>query len=208
MKISTKIWWMLSPLQPTLVLAHGAGAGHTHPWMRQVAAHFEAQGFRVVTFDFPYMAEGRKLPDKAPLLEAAFIRAWEQAAVGATGPMFAAGKSMGGRIASMIVAKNGFTPAPAGLVFFGYPLHPPGAPAKRRDGHLPAITVPMLFVHGERDPFGTPEEMTALTDRLPTTTLHLVEKGDHSLVAKRGTPVAPEVLDVAVTWMRGQAHPN
>ncbi len=199
---------MFSPVQPTLVLAHGAGAGHTHPWMRHVSAHFEAQGFRVVTFDFPYRAAGRKLPDKAPILEAAFIRAWEQAARGATGPMFAAGKSMGGRIASMVAAKNGFTPAPAGLVFFGYPLHPPGAPTKRRDGHLPEITVPMLFVHGERDPFGSPDEMTTLTDGLPTATLHLIAKGDHSLVVKRGALVATEVLELAVTWMRGRIEPE
>jgi predicted alpha/beta-hydrolase family hydrolase len=75
----------------TLVLAHGAGAGQHHPWMRHVAAGFEARGMRVVTFDFPYMAEGRKMPDKAPVLEAAFIKAWEDAARTATGPMFAAG---------------------------------------------------------------------------------------------------------------------
>jgi len=197
---------MSTSVQPTLVLAHGAGAGQSHPWMRHVSAHFEDQGFRVVTFDFPYMTEGRKLPDKAPTLEAAFLRAWEQAARDARGPMFAAGKSMGGRIASMVAAKGGFSPAPAGLVFLGYPLHPPGAPEKRRDGHLPDITVPMLFVHGERDPFGTPEEMTMLADRLPNATLHLVEKGDHSLAARRGTPVAPDVLDVAVRWMRGQGQ--
>jgi pimeloyl-ACP methyl ester carboxylesterase len=64
----------------------------------------------------------------------------------------------------------------------------------------------MLFLHGERDPFGTPEEMTSLAGRLPNATLHLVGKGDHSLVARRGTPVAPDVLDVAVTWMRGRAE--
>jgi predicted alpha/beta-hydrolase family hydrolase len=197
---------MIPPPQPTLVLAHGAGAGQSHPWMRHVTTHFEAQGFRVVTFNFPYMAEGRKLPDKAPVLEAAFVRAWEAAARDARGPIFAAGKSMGGRMASMVAARAGFSPAPTGLVFFGYPLHPPGAPEKRRDGHLPDITVPMLFVHGERDPFGTPEEMTTLADRLPTATLHLVAKGDHSLVARRGTPVSPDVLDVAVTWMSGRAQ--
>ena len=82
----------------TLVLAHGAGAGQAHPWMRHVAAGVEARGLRVVTFDFPYIAEGRKLPDKAPVLEAAFIKVWEDAARTATGPMFAAGKSLGGRI--------------------------------------------------------------------------------------------------------------
>ena len=191
---------MSSTARPTLVLAHGAGAGQSHPWMRHVSAHFEAQGFRVVTFDFPYMAAGRKLPDKAPVLEAAFIQAWEQAAQEATSPMFAGGKSMGGRIASMVAAKGGFSPAPAGLVFFGYPLHPPGAPEKRRDGHLPDIHVPMLFVHGTRDPFGSPDEMTTLVGGLPTATLHVVDRGDHSLVTRRSQPVTGDVLDHVTQW--------
>lgn len=184
----------------TLVLAHGAGAGQHHPWMRHVAAGFEARGIRVVTFDFPYMAEGRKLPDKTPVLEAAFINAWEGAARTADGPMFAAGKSMGGRIASMVAARQGFAPASAGLIFFGYPLHPPGKPDQRRDRHLPDITVPMLFMHGTRDPFGTPDEMTALVAGLPGATLHLVDKGDHSLITKRGQPLADDLLDRVQAW--------
>ncbi len=187
---------------PTIVLAHGAGAGQGHPWMRNVAAEFEARGFRVVTFDFPYMAQGKKLPDKAPVLEAEFVRVWEEAARDASGPMFAAGKSMGGRMASMVAARRGFDPAPAGLVFFGYPLHPPGKPEQRRDKHLPDITVPMLFVHGTRDPFGTPEEMTGLVEGLPGARLHLVDKGDHSLIAKRGQPVSGDLIDRVVNWTR------
>ena len=155
----------------------------------------------VVTFDFPYMAEGRKLPDKAPVLEARFVEVWEAAARTATGPLVAAGKSMGGRIASMVAARHAFVPAPAGLVYFGYPLHPPGKPAQRRDAHLPAITAPMLFVHGTKDPFGTPEEMGTLTAALPTATLRLVERGDHSLIQKRGTPVADDVIESVVHWI-------
>lgn len=189
----------------TIVLAHGAGAGQAHPWMRHVAAGFEARGIRVVTFDFPYMAEGRKVPDKAPVLEAAFIKVWEEAARTASGPMFAAGKSMGGRMASMVAARQAFSPVPAGLIFFGYPLHPPGKPEQRRDKHLPDITVPMLFMHGTKDPFGTPEEMTALVAGLPTATLHLVDKGDHSLIAKRGQPISGDLIDGVVGWM-GQTN--
>lgn len=185
---------------PTLVLAHGAGAGQAHPWMRHVAEGLEARGIRVVTFDFPYMADGRKLPDKAPVLEAAFINVWEDAARTADGPMLAAGKSMGGRIASMVAARQGFAPAPAGLVFFGYPLHPPGKPDQRRDKHLPEITVPMLFMHGTRDPFGTPDEMTGLVAGLPGATLHLVDKGDHSLITRRGQPVTDDLLDRVQAW--------
>lgn len=185
---------------PTLVLAHGAGAGQAHPWMRHMAAGLEARGIRVVTFDFPYMADGRKLPDKAPVLEAAFIKVWEDAARSADGPVFAAGKSMGGRIASMVAARQGFAPAPAGLIFFGYPLHPPGKPDQRRDTHLPEISVPVLFMHGTRDPFGTPDEMTGLVAGLPLATLHLVDKGDHSLITRRGQPPADDLLDRVRAW--------
>ena len=189
---------------PTCVLAHGAGAGQSSTWMRHAAEAFSARGIQVVTFDFPYMAEGRKLPDKAPVLEQAFIDVWTKAAASATGPMFAAGKSMGGRMASMVAARQAFTPAPAGLVFFGYPLHPPAKPTQRRDAHLPAITVPMLFVHGTKDPFGTPEEMTALSAGLPLSTLALVEGGDHSLVTKRNRPVEDRWFDLVATWMVNQ----
>lgn len=194
---------MFRPRVPTIVLAHGAGTGQAHPWMRHMAAGLEGRGCRVVTFDFPYMAEGRRMPDKAPVLEAAFIKAWEQAAREAPGPMIAAGKSMGGRMASMVAARGGFAPIPAGLLFFGYPLHPPGKPTQRRDAHLPAITVPMLFLHGTKDPFGTPDEMVALTETLTGARLHLVEKGDHSLITRRGTPLAVDLLDGVHLWLSG-----
>ena len=99
-----------------------------------------------------------------------------------------------------------FEPPPAGLLFFGYPLHPPGKPDQRRDKHLPAIAVPMLFIHGTRDPFGSPEEMRALVDELPTARLHLVEEGDHSLVTpKRQDPTGARLehaLDVAAEFIR------
>jgi predicted alpha/beta-hydrolase family hydrolase len=187
---------------PVLVLAHGAGAGAAHPWMRHVAAELETRGVRVVTFDFPYMAEGRKMPDRGPVLEAAFAAEWAKVAATTTGPMYAGGKSMGGRIASQVAAAGGFTPVPAGLVFFGYPLHPPGNPEQRRDRHLPQITIPMLFLHGTRDPFGSKEEMRELIDELPTSTLNLVEGGDHSLVTGRAKPVSAAVLDTVRAWMK------
>jgi predicted alpha/beta-hydrolase family hydrolase len=150
------------------------------------------------------MAEGRKLPDKAPVLEAAFEKAWLDVSAAAPGPMFAAGKSMGGRMASMVASRQAFTPAPAGLIFVGYPLHPPNKPDKRRDAHLAAIVTPMLFVHGTRDPFGTPDEMKALVDALPTATLNLVDRGDHSLIARRGQPLSDQVLDQVVAWINAQ----
>jgi predicted alpha/beta-hydrolase family hydrolase len=169
----------------TLVIAHGAGAGQDHPWMRRVVTAFGTHGIHVVTFNFPYMDAGRKAPDRAPVLEAHYAKVWRETAVHIKGPMIAGGKSMGGRIASQVAAAGGFDPAPGGLIFFGYPLHPPNQPGKRRAAHLPKISVPMLFLHGTRDPFGTPDEMRALVDTLPRATLHLIEGGDHSLVVKR-----------------------
>jgi predicted alpha/beta-hydrolase family hydrolase len=190
----------------TLVLGHGAGAGRNHAWMRRVAAGLGRRGVAVVTFDFPYMAAGRKVPDAPAVLEQAFREIWERTCRGAGGPCFAGGKSMGGRIASQVAASGGFTPAPAGLVCFGYPLHPPGKPAQRRDAHLPRIHVPMLFLHGTRDPFGAPDEMRALVATLPGAMLELVEGGDHSLARSKSQDPKGESLDQAMDfaarWMK------
>ena len=194
---------------PVLVLAHGAGAGHDHPWMKRVAQGLADRGVRVVTFNFPYREEGRKVPDRGPVLEDAFARTWRDVAAGSIGRMFAGGKSMGGRIASQVAARRGFDPAPAGLVFFGYPLHPPGLPAVRRDKHLHDITAPMLFLHGTRDPFGSAEEMTALVESLPAARLEIIDGGDHSLVApKRADPEGMSIeraVDVAAKFVLSRA---
>lgn len=192
---------------PLLVLGHGAGAGHTHPWMIRVADGLAGRGVRVVTFDFPYIAAGRRVPDRGPDLERAFASEWQSAR--APGAMFAGGKSMGGRISSQCASRGGFDPAPAGLVFFGYPLHPPGKPAQRRDAHLPAIAAPMLFLHGTRDPFGSPDEMRDLVAGLPSATLEIIDGGDHSLLAPRQKPAASasldRAMDLAAAWIHRQS---
>jgi predicted alpha/beta-hydrolase family hydrolase len=189
---------------PTIVLAHGAGAGKDHPWMRQVSHALTAAGIRVVTFNFPYIDAKRSAPDRPAVLEARFVDVWKEAAADARGPMFAGGKSMGGRIASQVASRGGFDPPAAGLVFFGYPLHPPGKPDQRRDAHLPSVAVPMLFLHGTCDPFGSPEEMQALTSSLGgRARLQIVDGGDHSLVApKRTDPQSLQnAIAVAVEWI-------
>jgi hypothetical protein len=182
--------------------------------MRGTADRLASRGISVATFDFPYKAAGRKLPDRGPVLEQAFLDAWEELWTALPGSsvtaprVLAGGKSMGGRIASQVAPR--LTPGPAGLVFFGYPLHPPGRPADRRDRHLPLVGRPMLFLHGARDPFGSPEEMQALADRLPGTTLALVDGGNHSLLAGRAhtTAAAPDdVVARAADWMRGLTPP-
>lgn len=188
----------------TIALAHGAGAAMDSPFMQAFAAGLAARGLRCVRFEFPYMAtrrvDGKKRPpDRAPVL----IDTWRAVIAHLNhGSLVIGGKSMGGRIASQVAARGGFAPVPAGLVFFGYPLHPPGKPDMRRDRHLPDITVPMLFIHGTKDPFGTREEMRELIDELPTSTLTLVDGGDHSLVTGRGKPVSGDLLDGVRRWMR------
>jgi len=190
-----------NPDAPLLVLGHGAGAGHEHPWMVRVAGGLASRGVQVLTFNFPYKDAGKSVPDPPSVLEAAFAGVWKGARA-----RFAGGKSMGGRISSQAAARDLLEPAPAGLVFFGYPLHPPGKPAQRRDKHLPSVGAPMLFLHGSRDQFGSPEEMTQLVAGLgPTATLELIEGGDHSLVRpKTQDPkgaALEHAMDVAAKWM-------
>ena len=177
-----------------LILAHGAGAGQKSAFMVAAARALAARGIVTATFDFPYMAEGRKVPDKGPVLEDAWREAIAQASARPefTGlPLFIGGKSMGGRIASQAAAER---PLPiTGLIFLGYPLHPPGKPTQRRDAHLPNIQVPMLFVQGSRDAFGAADEIRALLPRLaPSTELYELEGGDHSfkVPARFGKPTA------------------
>lgn len=165
-----------------LVLAHGAGGGQRSSFMVRAAHALAARGITVATFDFPYIAEGRSVPDKAPVLEAAWRAAVEEAhrrKALATLPLFLGGKSMGGRIASQVAAAG--VEGIAGLVFFGYPLHPPGRPQQRRDAHLPSIREPMIFIQGTRDQFGTSAEIRELLPRLNAAAeLFEVADGDHS----------------------------
>jgi len=189
-----------------LVLAHGAGTGQMSQFMVQAARGFAARGVTTATFDFPYITAGRKVPDRAPVLE----RAWRDAIDAARAeirdlPVFLGGKSMGGRIASHVASQGGAGRL-AGLVFLGYPLHPPGKHEQRRDAHLPAIQEPMLFVQGSNDPFGTAAEIRALLPMLPHPTLHEIAGGDHSFKVHGGKakqePVFTNILDTVVEWMR------
>jgi predicted alpha/beta-hydrolase family hydrolase len=173
--------------------------------MVQAAEGLAARGVMTITFDFPYITEQRNAPDKAPVLEAcwraAIVAAYEQ--TGAL-PLVIGGKSMGGRIASHVASQG--VDGVRGLVFYGFPLHPPGKPDVRRDAHLPAIGEPMLFVQGSRDSFGTSAEIRALIPRLQSATLHEITDGDHSFKvrgAKKGESVLPGILNKTVEWLHG-----
>jgi predicted alpha/beta-hydrolase family hydrolase len=195
----------------TLILAHGAGANQSSDFMVRMARAMAARGITAVTFNFPYTEAGRRIPDPAARLEASYNAIVSAARGGllTDGPaktLVIGGKSMGGRIATQIAA------APRkdvdGIVALGYPLHPPGRPDKLRTAHLPRITAPMLIVQGERDTFGTPEELRPILETLKSPVeLYVVTSGNHSLtVPKRGAPPQAEVdravADKIEQWLR------
>ncbi len=194
----------------TLILAHGAGAGQRSTFMVDFADALSDLGLDVVTFNFPYIEQRRKIPDRAPVLEACYrrvIAAAVREVESARRLLCIGGKSMGGRIASQVASADASLPI-AGLVLLGYPLHPPGRPLERRDKHLPAIARPMLFVQGARDAFGTPGELTPIVQMLqPLPTLHVVPQGDHSFKLSRKDPAAQAAVysgiqRAIVAWIR------
>lgn len=163
----------------TVVVAHGAGADMDHPFLQGFSRALGGEGVATFRFNFPYMEAGRKFPDRPPVAVEAWRSAMRFATAQAAGwPVWAAGKSFGGRMASMAAAEG--MPA-AGLVYLGYPLHPPGKPEKVRDDHLYGMTLPMLFLQGTRDPFATPGLLENVVARIGTTaTLQWIEGGNHS----------------------------
>jgi predicted alpha/beta-hydrolase family hydrolase len=192
-----------------LILAHGAGAGQRSRFMVEAARAMAARGVTTATFDFPYIAEGRRMPDKGPVLEDAWRAAIASARLypALSGlPLVIGGKSMGGRIASQVAAHD--SAHVTGVIYFGYPLHPPGKPEQRRDRHLPAISVPMLFVQGTRDTFGTAAEIHELLPQLNArTTLVEVGGGDHSFKVPARSGRTPEavldsIFDAAAAFIR------
>jgi uncharacterized protein len=197
----------------SLVLAHGAGAGQRSTFMVDFAAALSDMGVDVVTFNFLYTEQRRKIPDRAPVLEACYravIAAVRDRLESARQALFVGGKSMGGRIATQVAAADASLPI-AGLVLLGYPLHPPGKPTERRDKHLPSVARPMLFVQGTRDAFGTPSELAPLLQTLePPATLYPVTQGDHSFKLSRKDPAAQAAIYGGIQraiadWVRAPA---
>jgi predicted alpha/beta-hydrolase family hydrolase len=168
--------------QQTIVLAHGAGAGMDTPFMNAFATGLAGRGLRIARFEFPYMAGYRKTgkrkpPDREPVLRETWMRVVDMLG-GAR--LIMGGKSMGGRIASMIADEAGVE----GLVCLGYPFHPVGKPTNLRIEHLKNITTPTLILQGERDPFGSRDEVA--TYRLSSAIrVQWIEDGDHSLKPRK-----------------------
>ncbi len=164
----------------TIVVAHGAGAGMDHPFLVGFADACLEEGIAALRFNFPYVESGRRAPDPEGVLRDAWRAAFEAASDRAAGgPVWASGKSLGGRIASMAAADGDIVPA--GLVFLGYPLHPPGKPERIRDEHLARIEVPMLFLQGTSDPFASHELLRGVVEKLGArATLVPFDGGGHS----------------------------
>jgi predicted alpha/beta-hydrolase family hydrolase len=169
----------------TVILAHGAGAPMDSAFMEAMADGLAARGIRVVRFEFPYMAERRasgkkRPPDRAPVL----LDHWRQviASFPDRGRLLIGGKSMGGRMASMIADEMGV----AGLVCIGYPFQPPGTSGKPRTEHLKGLVTPTLILQGTRDPFGGRDEVAGY-ELSPAITLHWIEDGDHDLKPRKAS---------------------
>lgn len=166
----------------TLLLAHGAGAPMDSPFLQTMACGLAALGWRVVRFEFPYMAKARqsgqrRAPDRQPVL----LQSWRDqvAAAASQGPLFLGGKSMGGRMASLVLEEQAQAAAVLGCLCLGYPFHPPGKPESLRIAHLETLTQPVLVVQGERDSFGRRAEVEGY-GLSSAVQVHWIPDGDHS----------------------------
>ena len=186
----------------TLLLAHGAGAPMDSPFMAAIASGLGAKGWRVVRFEFGYMARMRQTgrrqgPDRMPLLQEAFRQqvrleqaAWPQR------PLFVGGKSMGGRAASLLVDGLAAAAGVRGCLCLGYPFHPPGKPLTLRSEHLAELQAPTLILQGERDPFGKREEVGSYA-LSPQVQVGWIASGDHSF-----KPTKASGLSEAQNWAK------
>lgn len=189
-----------------LVLAHGAGAGMTHPFLEKLARELASVGVATFRYQFPYMEQRRRAPDSPSVAAATVAAAVRAAAKAAAGlPMFAGGKSFGGRMSSQAASQQ-LLEGVRGLVFFGFPLHPPNKPSTKRADHLSKVHVPMLFFQGTRD---TLADLTLLrpicADFGPLATLHIIETADHSFhvlksSGKTDADVMRELAQTTASW--------
>ena len=191
----------------TLILAHGAGGAMDTPFMNRVARDLATRAIRVVRFEFPYMAArrtGRRggAPDRQPVL----IAAWKEVVQQVGGPVFIGGKSLGGRIASMVADDV----QASGLICFGYPFHPPGNPTRLRTEHLATLRTPSLIIQGTRDPFGTRDEVAGY-ELSKSIRIEWLPDGDHSFKprASSGRTEAQnvsEAIELAAAFVTRSGH--
>src|SRR5882762_9980758 len=190
------------------VLAHGAGAGMTHPFMTAIANGLAERGIASLRYQFPYMEQGSKRPDPPKVAHATVRAAVSEASrLVPELPLFAGGKSFGGRMTSQAQAAAPL-PGVRGLVFLGFPLHPPGRPSEERGKHLFDAQIPMLFLQGTRDDLANLELMEPLCKQLGVrATLKLFQDADHSFhvparTGRKDAEVRAELLDALAQWIR------
>ncbi|MBP6012592.1 MAG: alpha/beta hydrolase [Alphaproteobacteria bacterium] len=199
---------LLAPRKPKAcyVLAHGAGAGMTHPFMDAVAQALAVREIATLRYQFPYMEQGSKRPD-SPKLAHATVRAAVATAAKLllTTPLIAGGKSFGGRMTSQAQAAQPLAGV-RGLAFLGFPLHPAGAPSSERAKHLADIRIPMLFLQGSRDALAGLDELKPLIKKLGAcATLYLTNDADHSFhiparTSRTDAEVLTEIMDALAAW--------
>jgi len=189
------------------VLAHGAGAGMTHPFLTAIADGLAERGIATLRYQFPYMEQGSKRPD-VPKVAHATVRAavLEASRRVPELPLFAGGKSFGGRMTSQAQAASPL-PGVRGLVFLGFPLHPPGKPSDERATHLFDVAIPLLFLQGTRDEFAELDLLEPLCKKLSRATLKLFPDADHSFhvparSGRKDSAVRAELLDTVASWRR------
>jgi len=186
----------------TFVYAPGAGSNMHDPFGRYLCRALADRGVGCVRFQFPYMEEGKNRPDRTAVLEATWRAVLERVRDAKT-KLCVGGRSMGGRIGSHVVAQGEAADA---VALFSYPLHPPGKPERRRDEHLPAIGVPVLFCSGTRDAFASPDELQALVKQLKRPTLHLLDGSDHGMNVPKSSgrtreDVWREAFEAMLGWL-------
>ncbi len=189
-----------------LVLAHGAGAGMTHPFLERLARELASVGVATLRFQFPYMEQRRRVPDSPSVATATVAGAVRTAAKAAAGlPLFAGGKSFGGRMTSQ-AASQGLLEGVKGLVFFGFPLHPPNKPSTKRAEHLAKVQIPMLFLQGTRDTLADLALLRPICEDLGVrATLHIIETADHSFhvlksSGKTDADALRELAETTASW--------
>jgi uncharacterized protein len=198
-----------APQQPSavFVFAHGAGAGMDHSFMADMSAALGERGIATLRYQFPYMEQGSKRPDDPATAQAAVRAAVAEALARLPGvPLFAGGKSFGGRMTSQAQAAQPLEGV-RGLVFVGFPLHAAGKPATSRAAHLAKVQVPMLFLQGTRDALAEPDLIRTTAAGLgELATLHIVEGADHSFhvlvrSGRNDAQVLAELAETAAAWM-------
>jgi predicted alpha/beta-hydrolase family hydrolase len=186
----------------TFVYAPGAGSNINDPFGAHAARELARRGVTTVRFQFPYMEAGRRGPDRPSVLESTWLAAIEATRNGKT-RLVVGGRSMGGRIASQVVAQGAAVDA---LALFAYPLHPPGKPEQARDAHLGRIDVPVLFCSGTNDTFGSPDELRATAKMVRRSRLHLLDGADHGFAVRKSSgrtreDVWYEAVAAMVEWL-------